>query len=55
MVESLIASNVEEVTTVAIASILCTEVGVACAEGGTGVKVHVVAGGGLGAERADEE
>lgn len=37
LVEGLVASEVEEVTTVAIATVLGTEVGVAVTESGTGV------------------
>lgn len=55
MVEGLITSEIELIAAVTLSTVLGTEVSEAVAETGAAFEGHVIAGGGLGVEGADEE
>ena len=55
MIESLNTSEIELIATVTLSTVLGTEVSEAAAEAGAAFEGHVIAGGGLGVEGADEE
>lgn len=55
MVEGLITSEIELITTVTFSTVLGTEVSESTTETGAAFEGHVITGGGLGVEGADEE